>query len=942
MKKTIKLITVIGTASLLLTSCQITVKTPTYTITWQNYDGTVLEIDENVEQGTLPTFDGANPERAQTDEFLYVWTGWTPVISEASADVTYVATYREETRIYKITWNNYDGQTLKTEEVAYGVVPEYKGEEPTKEQTVAHTYAFDGWSPKVEAVTGNATYTASFAEKLRKYEITWKDYDGTVLKSEEVEFGKTPAYNGDDPIKENTIDQAFSFNGWSPNIAPVSGDTVYTATYRSEVRRYDITWKNYDGVVLKVDNLPYGATPSYHGVDPVKKVRGLESTFSGWSPEISQVTGDAEYVAEYSDTAVFSFEPVNYEMNDGYKLSDINGAPWINANVRGEIEKIKQPSLQDDFYTAVNYNAIKNGNNGAFGDSDSLVNESFKKIYNGEASSITTNGAVIKTTYDKISSGDVSKISSYLSGINVETYLTSKESFFGNDALLTIAKYGSGYEVKYNDGYISCLENGDYTYLGFLWSFSDTAANAKSIVSMLSSRYGLNLSSTDIDNIQSQESSFVNQAWYDYQTTHSASITYTVNTLPWAQMKSALLDLGVSVGDRITVKRAYQNCLNTIYNDLYTNNESLLRNIIISRLAYDCRFFVGTSYYKQINQYISKMPLYFGDEAYLCWDTDSNVNKKLALICYPNLAEQTYIELAGSEEIKAEVSSLIDDVLAAYRELADASWLESTTKTRMKKKLSYMKYGSCYSDVYKNIAKIGGNDLSSKTPFEVFGLYSAAVVGEKMRGNIDSTGYFNVMHSWTVNAYYSPGDNAFVILNGVVGGLLGKSIEEKYGMLAVVIGHEITHAFDSSGSQYDENGDYSNWWSSTDRVVFNQKVNKLKSFWNQISLKKNYYANGDTIDGEATADLGGMKVALMLAKGVENFDYDKFFRAYAYLWLSNRMSINDVQERAKDSHPFNYLRVNVTVSQFDEFVDTYGVKPGDGMYVPEEQRIKVW
>ena len=97
-----------------------------------------------------------------------------------------------------------------------------------------------------------------------------------------------------------------------------------------------------------------------------------------------------------------------------------------------------------------------------------------------------------------------------------------------------------------------------------------------------------------------------------------------------------------------------------------------------------------------------------------------------------------------------------------------------------------------------------------------------------------------------------------------------------------------------------------------------------------------------TFDGEATADLGGMKVALLLAKKVENFDYDKFFRSYAYIWLTTPIYSYQVAERAQDTHPFNYLRTNVVLSQFDEFVETYDIKPGDGMYIPEEQRIKVW
>ena len=941
MKKSVKLITILGTFSLLLSSCNL-FNNAKYTVTWQNYDGSVLEVDEGVRQGKLPTYDGADPVKVGTDEFEYIWTGWTPEVSKASADVTYVATFREETRKYQITWKNYDGQTLKTEDVAYGVVPSFTDENPTKEQTTEHTYSFNGWSPSPEAVTGEATYTATFREELRKYQITWKNEDGSVIRTDEVEYSKTPDFGSEDPIKESTIDQAFIFNGWSPNLARVVGDAEYTATYRTEVRKYAITWKNADGVVLKVDNVPYGSMPEYQGDTPTKTVRGFEYTFTGWSPELEYVTKDAEYTAQFSEKPSFSFEPVNYEMQSGYKLSDINGAPWINSNVRGEIEKIKQPSLQDDFYASINYDAIKSGKGGGFNDSDSKVNEVFNQIYNGEASSKTTNGVIIKTTYDKISSGNVPEVTSYLANINVSTYLTTKQSFMSKNSLLKIMKSNTGYEVRYTDGYLNGIENGDYTYLGFLWTFDDLTPSAKNILSMLSNKYALNLTSDDLESIHSQEKSIVNKVWNDYNTTKGGAITYTVNSVPWASMKSALLDLGLSTSTKISIRQAYKNSLNTIYNDLSVNNESLLRKMIVSRLAYDYRFFVGTSYYKQINQYISNMANYFGDEAYLAWERDSTVNKRLARLCFPDLAEQTYIELGGSETVKAEVSALIDDVLKAYHTLADESWLGSTTKTRMKKKLNYMKYASCYSDVYKNIAKIGGDDNSSKTPYELYTMYMNSSIEEAMKGNIDTTGYFSTMHSWTVNAYYSAGDNAFVILNGIVSGLLGKTIEEKYGMLATVIGHEITHAFDSSGSQYDENGNYNNWWAATDKVEFNKKVNKLISFWNQIALKKNYNVNGNTIDGEATADIGGMKVALMLAKDVEGFDYDKFFRAYAYLWLTTRMSLSDVEGRASDSHPFNYLRVNVTVSQFDEFIDTYGVKPGDGMYVPEEQRIKIW
>ena len=942
MKKNIKLITLISTLSLLITSCEF-FGFAKYTVTWLNYDGSELEVDKKVSKGTIPSYDGADPEKAGTDQIVYVWTGWTPEVSAVSGDVTYTATFKEETRKYKITWNNYDGQTLRVDDVPYGTVPEYTGVTPEKEQTTEHTYTFNTWSPVLTEVSGDATYTASFNESLRKYKITWKNEDGSVLRTDDVEYSKTPDFGSTDPIKEPTIDQAFIFNGWSPSLNPVSGDAEYTATYRTEVRKYAITWKNYNGTVLKVDDVPYGSMPVFEGDTPVRAdKRGFVYTFTGWSPEVEYVTGDAEYVAQFSEKASFSFEPVNYEMNTGYKLSDINGAPWINSNVRGEIEKIKQPSVRDDFYASVNYDGLKNGSTGGFGKSDAIVSQSESEIYSGAASSKTTNGAIIKRAYDQIANGGVSEMSSYFENFDLTSYLNSKESFATKNSLLRIVPSGTGYEVSYNDGYQTGMNTSNYTLLGFLWTFDESIDSAKNIVSLLSSRYGLNFSSEDIDNIATKERQLVYQAWNDYNRYQSSAIYYTVNNLPWAQMKSALLDLGLSSSTRIIVKQLNKACLNSIYNTMVSSEPTLLRNMIVSRLAYDARFLTGVSTYKQINRYISNMSNWFGDESGIYWSGDSTAKKKMARLCFPELMEQTSIQLIGSAETKARVTELIDNVLESYEKLADTSWLGNSTKERMKSKLEHMDYVSCYLDAFYNISKIGGDDVSTKSPYELYRLYSEAMLSEALKGNIDTKGYFNSMPSWTVNAYYSPADNAFVIMNGIVSGMIGTCVEETYGMLAMVIGHEITHAFDSTGSQYDENGNYSNWWSNDDKVTFSNKVNKLKSFYNQIALKKNYYVNGDKVDGEATADLGGMKVALMMAKEVEGFDYDKFFKAYANLWLNSRIGLSDVESRASDSHPFNYLRVNVVVSQFDEFVDTYDVKPGDGMYVPEEERIKVW
>ena len=87
--------------------------------------------------------------------------------------------------------------------------------------------------------------------------------------------------------------------------------------------------------------------------------------------------------------------------------------------------------------------------------------------------------------------------------------------------------------------------------------------------------------------------------------------------------------------------------------------------------------------------------------------------------------------------------------------------------------------------------------------------------------------------------------------------------------------------------------------------------------------------------------MGGMKACLYTASKKENFDYDKFFRHFASLWVVQR-SKDKENNYMSDVHPLNYLRVNVTLSQFDKFYETYGVREGDGMYVAPDKRISVW
>ena len=280
-----------------------------YAVTWKNGD-TTLETDTNVPYGTAPSYDGATPTKAATAQYSYTFSGWSDgtdtyapaALPTVSGNVTYTAQFDRTVNEYTITWVDGDGNTLKTEQVAYGETPAYTGDTPTKTATAQYSYTFKGWGT-ITAVTANVTYTAQFDSEVNKYTVTWLDGDGKTLKTEQVAYGETPAYTGDTPTKAATAQYSYTFKGWG-TITAVTGNATYTAQFDSEVNKYTITWKNGDTVLETDTDVEYGTEPHYDGATPTKaSTSSYTYSFAGWSPEISDVTGNVTYTAQFNSTA---------------------------------------------------------------------------------------------------------------------------------------------------------------------------------------------------------------------------------------------------------------------------------------------------------------------------------------------------------------------------------------------------------------------------------------------------------------------------------------------------------------------------------------------------------------------------------------------------------------------------------------------------------------
>lgn len=147
----------------------------TYTVTWKNADGTVLETDTDVPYGTTPTYDGETPTKDGDAQYTYTFTGWDTTPVAVTGDVTYTAQFSEAVNKYTITWIDGDGNTLKTEQVAYGTTPTYNGEKPAKTGEDNEVFVFNGWDTEPTAVTGDMTYTAQFI-KYTKVSATLATY----------------------------------------------------------------------------------------------------------------------------------------------------------------------------------------------------------------------------------------------------------------------------------------------------------------------------------------------------------------------------------------------------------------------------------------------------------------------------------------------------------------------------------------------------------------------------------------------------------------------------------------------------------------------------------------------------------------------------------------------------------------------------------------------
>ena len=289
-----------------------------YEVTFANYDGTILET-QITEHGIVPVYTGTTPTKVADNTYTYSFNGWDKEVVEATSNVTYTAIYTSTFIDYVIKFIDEDGIEISQKTYHFGDTVE-QPTNPTKSTNEQYTYTFAGWDPSVTTVEKDITYTATYTATLNKYEVTFKNEDGTILSDgQTVEYGNV-ATEPEKPIKEG-----HTFKGW------YNGDAEYTFTEevkgnveliaKWEKNKYTVTFVNEDGTTLETHVLEYDAIPTYRGATPTKAAdEQYTYTFVGWNPSIKRVKNDITYTAKYT-TKTNTYE-ITFKDEDGTILAN--------------------------------------------------------------------------------------------------------------------------------------------------------------------------------------------------------------------------------------------------------------------------------------------------------------------------------------------------------------------------------------------------------------------------------------------------------------------------------------------------------------------------------------------------------------------------------------------------------------------------------------------
>ncbi|HUN71630.1 MAG TPA: M13 family metallopeptidase [Steroidobacteraceae bacterium] len=314
---------------------------------------------------------------------------------------------------------------------------------------------------------------------------------------------------------------------------------------------------------------------------------------------------------------------------------------------------------------------------------------------------------------------------------------------------------------------------------------------------------------------------------------------------------------------------------------------------------------------------------------------------------------QLYAKKYFPPQAKAEAQDMVAHLIAAYhRRLEALTWLAPSTKAEAIRKLDSLYVGIGYPETWKDYSayRVESGDL--------FGNVWRAEEW-KYRYNIDRLGKPVDRHEWwmepqTVNAVNLP---VQIALNFPAAILQPPFFDPKapaadnYGAIGTIIGHEISHTFDAEGSAFDAEGRLRNWWTPSDHRHFEQEAKALEKQYDAYVALPGLHVNGEQTIDENIADLGGVAAAYEAyhdslnggaAPKIDGFTGDQqFFIAFGQNWGSKIRPAALRRQVLTDPHAPGPFRA-ATVRNSDAWYTAFDVQPGEKLYLPPDERVRIW
>ena len=308
-----------------------------------------------------------------------------------------------------------------------------------------------------------------------------------------------------------------------------------------------------------------------------------------------------------------------------------------------------------------------------------------------------------------------------------------------------------------------------------------------------------------------------------------------------------------------------------------------------------------------------------------------------------------YVEDCLGQKAVDRLTDITKQILSAYKKLiGETEWLGEESRAAMTEKLDKMTLNILQpEDGYMDYS--GLELVPTDKGGTLFGNYLLLKQyrqdqEKKMIGKpASSTCDWYAIPPTADNVFVDATSNSISVMPGYISELIytdEKTDSELMSGFGFAVAHEISHAFDFKGSQFDANGQPNAVFSGDDVDKFLSKTLRVSEYYSTIQITDGQHIDGQRVVREAAADISGMQVILEILKE-QDTDYNEFFKNFAYMW-AEVLPEGYAVHMATDVHPLSNLRVNVCAQMSSELYDKLGVKEGDDMYLAPNERIVFW